>query len=373
MNRIAVFTLLVLASIATVAATPSFSIEPASGTVPLDVSYACSAPAQAFPPVTHVISFGDGHQTTQASGSYRYTDVGTFTAKCVVYDLLGDRYESSKTVRVEPRSGPKPTLSVSPTSGRVPLDVSYSCTSEGGVAPVTYVVSFGDGHQTTKASGTHRYTDDGTFEVTCTAYDLLGDTGTARKTVVVEAPHTFDSISFSVSPTSGRVPLDVSYSCSAVGGTAPVSYVISFGDGHQTTQASGSYRYTDVGTFTATCTAYDLLGDKISATRTIRVDPPIQPLQVSYSVSPSSGDAPLSTQHSCSVSGGVAPYSYTITTGDGRTISASSASHVYHDAGSYVARCSVTDSKGSTASRTRTVTVSEPVVPKDPLGVSLSV
>ncbi|MFT4308026.1 MAG: PKD domain-containing protein, partial [Candidatus Woesearchaeota archaeon] len=302
-------------------------------------------------------------------------DAGSYVARCSVTDSRGVSASRSRTVTVSEPVVPKDplgvSLSVSPVSGYAPLTVSYSCSVSGGRDPIDARVRVGSS-TSSALSGDITFESSGVYTIVCEATDADGDSASDSKTVSVSAAPKL-SASLSADPSEGFAPLTTNYACSASGGIAPYSYSVSFGDGSSSTDRQGSYTYHDSGSYTMTCTVRDAIGQKATRSRTITVDEQPAPLKVSYSVSPSSGDAPLSTQHSCSVSGGVPPYSYRITTGDGRTIGASSASHVYYDAGSYVARCSVTDSRGVSASRSRTVTVFEPEPPVDPLGVSLSV
>lgn len=70
------------------------------------------------------------------------------------------------------------TLSVSPTSGPVPLAVTFTIGITGGVAPYTWTLDYGDA--TTPSSGTvagtktHTYTQVGTYTATLTVTDALG-------------------------------------------------------------------------------------------------------------------------------------------------------------------------------------------------------
>ncbi len=62
-----------------------------------------------------------------------------------------------------------------------------------------------------------------------------------------------------------QVPLSVSFSGSAVGGTAPYSYLWSFGDGQTSTAQDPVHDYTQIGDFLATLTVTDAAGVAVTA------------------------------------------------------------------------------------------------------------
>ena len=89
-------------------------------------------------------------------------------------------------------------------------------------------------------------------------------------------------------------------------------------------------------------------------------DPGNEPPQVSASGSPSAGPAPLTVNFTSSASdsdGTIVSYSWSF--GDGGTSSLQSPSHVYQQAGTYIAQVTVTDNGGATANALITINVSQ--------------
>ena len=84
----------------------------------------------------------------------------------------------------------------------------------------------------------------------------------------------------------------------------------------------------------------------------------VPPLYVSIQADVTSGTSPFTTDFTSSISGGVAPYAYSWTFGDGSTSSYANPSHEYSTAGSYTAKLIVTDSRYQSASDSTTITVS---------------
>jgi PKD repeat protein len=78
---------------------------------------------------------------------------------------------------------PACTLTVTPTSGQVPLAITATgnCTSQNTIS--TTVLNFGDGTTANASSGSHTYSQVGTYTVTITATDVFGLSGSATQTV----------------------------------------------------------------------------------------------------------------------------------------------------------------------------------------------
>ena len=80
-------------------------------------------------------------------------------------------------------------------------------------------------------------------------------------------------------------------------------------------------------------------------------------LTVSVQASPAAGAVPLEVKFNSSVTGGIGPYTYEWSTGDGSAAQSSSFDHQYAEAGKYNATLVVSDSRGSSAVASVTVTV----------------
>ncbi len=87
----------------------------------------------------------------------------------------------------------------------------------------------------------------------------------------------------------------------------------------------------------------------------------IPPLQLSVAANPTTGVAPLTVYFSSTVSGGLGPYTYAWTFGDGGSSSQANPSHAYQTAGAYTATLVVSDSQGTQKSSTAAVTVIAPL------------
>ena len=153
------------------------------------------------------------------------------------------------------------TAAGKPTTGNAPLKVSFTGSASGGTAPYAYSWNFGDGSATsTSQNPGHTYSSAGTYTATLTVTDSASPAHKAASTVIVKVSAVGSPLTASASalPTSGQVPLNVSFTGSASGGTPPYSYSWNFGDGSATSTAQNPHHtYNSAGTYTATLTVTD--------------------------------------------------------------------------------------------------------------------
>jgi PKD repeat protein len=162
---------------------------------------------------------------------------------------------------------------------------------------------------------------------------------------------------FSASPLQGPAPLAVAFDASASADPdgAIAAYGWALGDG--ATTASGvtvTHTYQDPGVYTVRLTVTDDRGATAGAQRVVAVttaDGNLPPT-AAFTVTPSEGTAPLAVSFDAASSsdpdGLVVGYAWAF--GDGNTGSGSTAQHTYSTAGTYLARLTVTDDRGATAS-----------------------
>ena len=96
-------------------------------------------------------------------------------------------------------------------------------------------------------------------------------------------------------PTTGNAPLQVSFTGSASGGTAPYSYSWNFGDGSATSTVQKPPTYGSAGTYTATLTVTDSpsTANTAASTVTVKVSAVGSPLTATANGPPgSSADGP---------------------------------------------------------------------------------
>ena len=315
----------------------SASASTTSGTAPLTVNFTGSA-SGGTSPYSYSWIFGDGGTSTTQSPSHTFNSAGTYTVTFTVTDAASHTCTKSLTITVS-APGMSCSASASTTSGTAPLTVNFTGSASGGTTPYTYSWTFGDGGSSTSQNPSHTYNSAGTFTVALTVTDAATHSCSKSLTVTVYAPLTCTATG---SPVSGNVPLTVNFSGSASGGASPYTYDWNFGDGSSHSSAQNpSHPYSAPGTYTATLTVHD------SATQTCTKSVTITATGVTCNASanPLTGPAPLLVWFSSSPSGGMAPYTFSWSFGDGSPVNAQqNPSHYYNPAGTYTAQLTVHDS-----------------------------
>jgi len=168
--------------------------------------------------------------------------------------------------------------------------------------------------------------------------------------------------SFTAIPTSGVVPLEVSFDAS--GSHDPdgniLSYEWDFKDGNAGGGEIVNHTFSFAGNYNVRLTVTDDKGATDSTTKTITVtEIPNQSPIASFTVTPASGVAPLEVYFNASNSydsdGTIISYAWNFkdgSTGNGQTIN-----HTFSSAGSYNVKLTVTDNEGVTDSTSKIVTV----------------
>ena len=336
---------------------------PTSGPAPLPVNFVGSAEGGELP-YSYSWNFGDGQTSTLQSPAHTYADAGSYGATLTVTDNSGAHSSSSVSVAVSAAILPLVASAAgSPVSGPAPLPVNFAGSAQGGVSPYSYRWNFGDGQTSALQSPAHTYADAGSYGATLTVTDNSGAHSSSSVSVAVSAAILPLVASAAGSPASGTAPLAVSFAGSAQGGVSPYSYRWSFGDGQTSTLRSPAHNYANPGTYIAVLTVTDNSGAQCSSSVSVAVSAAILPLVASAVGSPVSGMAPLAVSFAGSAQGGVSPYSYQWSFGDGQISSLQSPAHSYANPGTYIAVLTVTDNSGAHGSSSVSVAVSAAILP----------
>gem|GEM_PF-568130 len=259
----------------------------------------------------------------------------------------------------------------------VDFDASSSYDPDGII--VKYEWNLGDGSSATGGSTSHTYTEVGTYAIDLTVTDDQGMTCSSSEEITILSPYNDNvnaglQIIFVASPQSYlalpfTIKFDASGSVSDEG--IIVSYLWNFGDGSTGRGRSVLHTYPRAGSYTVSLTATDSQGATGSTTGIVQVNMAAgvggnTSPGASFTVSPSSGTAPLAVSFDASGSsdsdGSIASYTWAF--GDGSSGTGITASHTYNTAGTYTVLLSVTDNEGAASNANQAISVmtqSDPV------------
>jgi PKD repeat protein len=247
---------------------------------------------------------------------------------------------------------------MTPAAGQT---VTFTATASGGTSPYSYSWNFGDGTTETGSTATHAYSSAGSYTAILTIIDsgIPRQSATSQQTISVTNPSPTLMGSFTYIPSSPQTGQSVTFNGVASGGTPPYAFSWSFGDGSTGTSASTTHAYSLAGSYTVTLTVVDSGSPQqtVTSEQTISVTSPPPPLSMGFTFSPASPDAGQSVSFASSASGGISPYNFSWSFGDGGTASGRSVSHSFASSGSYTVTLSVVDSSGQSAQASKTVTV----------------
>ena len=352
--------------------TASFTVNPASGVAPLEVSFNASNSSDSDGSIiSYAWDFKDGNTGNGKTINHSFTSSGSYNVKLTIIDNEGATDSTTKIITVTemvtgtPNQSPIASFTANPTSGVVPLNISFNASnssdSDGSI--INYQWDFKDGNTGSGEIINHTFSSTGSYNVKLTVTDDKGATDSTTKTITVtEPPNQSPIASFTASPTSGVVPLEVFFDAS--GSYDPdgniVSYEWDFKDGNTGSGETINHTFSSTGSYNVKLTVTDDKGATDSTAKTITVtEPPNQPPIASFTANPNSGVVPLEVSFDASGSydpdGTIVSYQWDFK--DGNTGSGKTISHTFSSIGNYDVKLTVTDDKGATDSTTKTITV----------------
>src|SRR6266571_1335687 len=257
--------------------TASFAYSPSSTQAGEPVTFTASA-SGGTSPFTFSWSFGDGSTGTGSPVPHTYSSVGSYTTALTVKDSSTPLKTATSQKTVSATSPPPPipvTFTLNPSSPDAGQSISFIASAFGGAPPYSYSWSYGDGSAGTGLQVTHTYDSDGTYQVTLTIADSIGNTGTWVAPLVVGTASLQDG--FTYSPTSPQPGDSISFTASARGGTPPYSYSWDFGNGASASGASATYSYAAAGHYTVTLTVSDSRNRSNNTYQSLTIYSPAQP------------------------------------------------------------------------------------------------
>jgi PKD repeat protein len=157
-----------------------------------------------------------------------------------------DRNSASPVVPTGTGGELKADISASATSGRAPLDITFTSNVRGGDGVYRYAWSFGDGRTSSAPNPRVQFLSGGSFDVTLQV--SAGDQTVTAGPVNVR----LDSdvrLACAADPAEAIAPASVSFRAAPSGGAAAYTYRWDFGDGTSSTDRSPAHTYATPGTY----------------------------------------------------------------------------------------------------------------------------
>jgi len=302
--------------------------------------------------------FGDGTaKANTRTANHIYKSPGSYTVQLSITDETGATGQNTQVINVtvaesspiaDIKTVPGPNKDEDFITGTIPFQVSFDAT--GSTDPDNNIVDYkwdfdGDGtDDDTGKNVTYVYKESGTFNATLTVIDAENNEG--KSVFVVKAGSQPLQARITAEPVEGVVPLTVTFdaSSSSYPNGQIVSYEWNFGDGSpkRIDVSKVIYKYTKIGTFTASVTT--IASDNTRSTAQIPINVRPVALTACFEASTETGPAPLDVEFDphCST-GTVAKYSWDF--GDGETSITRKPTHTFAKPGNYTVTLEVSDSQ----------------------------
>ncbi len=329
-----------------------FEANPSSGYAPLDVKF---TDLSSGTPESWSWEFGDGGTSTEQNPLHTYTTVGNYTVNLTVQNNCGTNTTSGTIVAL--CLEPVADFSANRTSGKVPLSVQFTDSSQNNVTSWSW--QFGDGGTSTKQNPVHTYTAPGTYTVNLTVMNNCGS-GTASKPMYITAePCPLPVADFSANRTSGKVPLSVQFTDSSQNNVTSWSW--QFGDGTTSIEQNPVHTYTVAGDYTVTLTVTNECGSDSASKQEYITAEPCPPPVANFNANRTSGKAPLSVQFTDLSTND--PDTWLWQFGDGDTSTEQDPVHTYTTPGTYTVNLTVTNECGCDSASKQEFISAEPCPP----------
>ena len=226
--------------------------------------------------------FGDTNTSTEANPTHTYQGDGTYTVELIAFNACGS---DTITQIVVITSLPQANFSADETTGCAPFTVQFMDQSSSNTTSWEWDFPGGSPSSSTDQNPIVTYDDVGTYEVSLTAINSLGqDSETKTNYINVITTPTPD-----FSSTSNM--LVVNFTNNSSGAT---SYEWDFGDNTNSTEANPSHTYDEDGSYEVTLTATNQCGS-VTTTQTVVV---VSAPTAGFSANATNGCAPFEVEFS---------------------------------------------------------------------------
>jgi PKD repeat protein len=294
--------------------------------------------------------------------AHTYTGANSYSVTLTVTNDRGVPASTTQTVVVGATTLPTAAFTTSPAAPGVGEMVFFNAAPSAaavGRSISSYQWLFGDGEAAGGISTSHKYQTAGTFTVTLTVADDLGQNKAQTGSVTVGA--TLPTADFDFTPTTPVADAAVFFNAAlskAGTGRTIKTYSWTFGDG--TAPANGitaSHRYAIVGRYVVTLVVVDDRDQRATVTKPVSIG---NPVEFSFSpTTPTTADTVFFTASPSTTNPDRTVVSYAWDFGDGSSATESPTNHKF-GVGTFNVTLTATDNLGQKLSVTHLVTVTKP-------------
>ncbi|HWQ48657.1 MAG TPA: PGF-pre-PGF domain-containing protein [Methanosarcina sp.] len=250
---------------------------------------------------------------------------------------------------------PAAVFSMSPTSGKAPLNVAFTDKS---TDATSWAWNFGDGSTSTEQNSMHTYSEAGNYNVVLTVNNEKGSSSKTQN-IIVQSEPVPDKIlpvaDFNADTVSGSAPLSVQFTDISQNANG---WNWNFGDGATSTEQNPAYTYFLAGNYNVVLTVNNENGSSSKALNiTVEGEPDQEEILpvADFDADTTSGYAPLSVQFT-DLSQNANEWYWNF--GDGNTSIEQNPTNMYSSAGNYDVNLTVVNGN-ETASKITTINVME--------------
>jgi PKD repeat protein len=277
-------------------------------------------------------NFGDGNSSAETNPSHQYDTSGIYTITLTVSGTCGTR-TFTRSIQLE--EVPVPGFSADVTSGCGPLTVSFSNQSSANTDSIVWLFPGGNPATSTAANPVVTYTEPGTYAVTQTVSNEVGNNSLTQQnlTTVAGAPTPgFNTTTTGLSASFENTSLNA------------LSYLWNFGDGSpESTETNPNHTYLADGVYTITLTATNICGSQVT-TQSITI---ISAPTAGFSAAQTMGCGPLTIQFNNQSSSNATSFQWQFPGGNPATSTAANPIVTYDTHGTYSVSLTVGNAAGN--------------------------
>jgi PKD repeat protein len=326
-------------------------------------------------------SSGGGSEEEEGEGEnsetieHTYDISGVYNARVSVTDSTGRTAAGTILIIVDE---PPPLTAVdiisNGTEGIAPATFEFEANVTGGIEPYTYRWSFGDGSRATDDDEdiVHTFGIAGMYNVSLIVIDSTGRAATDSMLIIIDEqlpPPPLRLIEIIPSDTEGIAPATFEFEANVTGGIEPYTYRWSFGDGSRESGNDGIIEHTfeEAGIYNVSLIVIDSTSGTAFGSILISVEPPLPPPLTAVDIisNGTEGIAPATFEFEANVTGGIEPYTYRWSFGDGSDGESNTQTvlRTFDIAGTYNVSLIATDSQNQVAFDSMAITIEEPEQP----------